>query len=110
MKLLIKTLVLASALSVFVGAAAVEAKNITLNCDQLKCQYNERLGKSQTNSFDGYCEGKSSGKDFSMDCHPPKGVTCVNAANVGTHWNCQCTNWDPTAAHSVDIDLICTTN
>ena len=105
MKSLIKTLVLAGVLSLWAGAAAVKA-NVELTCEQQKCQYNERLGKSQTRTFDLYCKNISKTEDYSIGCHPPSGVTCLPRDDT-TYYDCTCTNWSPSKAKYVDIDILC---
>ena len=105
MKGLIRTLVLAGALFVVAGAATVNA-DVKLTCDQPKCQYNERLGKSQTKSYDLYCKGATSTSQYTYGCHPPKHVTCW-PGDYKEYYNCYCTNWSAESAKYVDIDIIC---
>ncbi len=101
---LVKLLILGGALSVMASAAA--AKPIeNLHCNQPKCVYEEEMDGGQTTTFNGYCDGENS-DDFTMACHPQKGMTCLGASPGYKVWSCMCTNW-ATHKQAVTVDLYC---
>ena len=109
MKDLIKTLVLASALSVLAGVdvAAIE----DLPCDQTKCVFHILLNRSGTEQMRGWCQGVTmTGNNSSMDCHPVKGMTCTSPeyrSKNDPYWACSCTNWSTAKKQSATIDVFC---
>lgn len=105
MKDLVKILILGGALSIMASAAAAKAI-VYLHCDQPKCTYNEEMDGGQTTTFNGNCDGKSSG-DYTMACYPPKGMTCLGASQAKELWSCMCTNW-ATHKQAATVDLYCT--
>ena len=108
-KRLIKTLVIAGALSVSAGVdvAAIE----DLPCYHTKCVFNVLLNKSATEQMRGFCKGVSmDGSNSSMDCHPVKGMTCTSPefkSKNDDYWACTCTNWSATKKQTATIDVFC---
>lgn len=106
MKAPVKSLVIASALSVLAGGAI--AKQIEdFHCRQAKCAYNVELGPSQTKTLRGYCDAShATGTNSSMVCHAVKGMTCALNGFFGDYWSCLCTNWE-TKRQYTTIDVYC---
>ena len=109
MKLLIKTLILSSALSVLAGVdvAAIE----DLPCGQAKCVFHVLLNRSGTEENRGWCQGVHiTAYNSEMVCHPVKGMTCTDSAYISgknAYWSCTCTNWSTTKKQSATIDVLC---
>ena len=106
MKDLVRSFLLAGALSLLAGGAI--AKQVEdLHCQQTKCAFNEELGPSQTKTFNGYCDAyKTTSSNYSMVCHAVKGMTCMPVSWVVDHYQCMCTNWKTKEQHTT-IDVSC---
>ena len=107
MKDFVKLLILGGALSVMASPAV--AKNVYLHCDQPKCTYKEEMDGGATLNYVGNCVGDNNPDNYSLACHPVKGMTCLGGTEDpnSSDWNCSCTNW-ATHRQTVTIDLLCT--
>ncbi len=104
MKVFISTFILCGALSVLAGPA-VAGKVVSLNCAKGECKFSEEMGPSQSHEYRGFC-AEENPAEFTMHCHPVKGMTCTAPTAVGDYRSCLCTNWD-TKRQYASIDLDC---